>query len=880
MRFAWCVAVCISISLTSGPAAVTPAEDQAGQPDQVSRLIEQLGDDHFKVREEATRQLWALGTGAEPRLRAALGGTNPEVSKRASLLLRKIALDVRPDTPEAVLGLIERFNQAGRDDKLRIIYELEGLKAWRQILKLYSLETNEDVKVRVRSRVEQVAIRAARESIAAEKSQEALGFLAMGPKGSAGLGAIAEFHRTHGSLNAELAKATGPEQVNLRLALLRSSGQLDAARKAAVEARELRIAAVMDMLEGDPLPLLRTCKASDGPPSLHALYLQLAEKNWNGVPLTSKDFDPLQPFLRGSRNDPSRNLGIGIYFLLGEAAAGESHFIKLDPIEAFHSFRYFDLLERVPEALKVMGLNPDQPDYAAWVEKHAKAVIDHPDESDKEQNDLVEMAVFLEKRGLRDQLKHFEPFLAKLAAEDAEVFLTILNSLFRNEQTRSGAITLAKKAAVNYAGDDDVKWGEVLDGVFSDNQSAGTWWTWLGELDPAASRADRLDGLMALLRYGNDPGSLRKKWIKRVWDSIEAMPKDKAREKLNLMKDFALQSNDLDSGLKAWDQLFEDIEEDEEEDITDRSFSYLLYLSAAGRWQDAATLWMKRIEKNPSRPDFHAYAATCFRRMGKDQEAARQDDWAEKLALADPRAGIQIAQAYSFSGDFERAGQWWERVIVTTSPDSDLWVSALTLHGLDRTGAGDWKRAAAVNEVLAYNGYEDGFETPSLQLRLRVNADFTRALSRLKTDRERSIQVLERCHSLLPADGSLADYYFPALRKAGLLQQHDEWFERSWKIMESVIKTYPAGENSRNTAAWLAARAVRRLDEAEGQVDKALTASPEQAAYLDTKAEILFARKDRKGALELSKQSLVSDPLDDSLRRQFERYRTGPFPTP
>lgn len=877
MRLACCVAVCISISLTSGPAAVAPAEDQAGQPDQVSNLIEQLGDDHFKVREEATRQLWALGMKAESGLRQALGGTNPEVSKRASFLLRKIALDVTPDTPEAVLGLIERFSQAGRDDKLRIIYDLEGLRAWRQILKLYSLEKSDDVKARVRARVEQVAIRAARESLAADKPQEALCFLAMGPQGTAGLAAIAEFHRTHGSLKTELAKAGGPDQAALRLALLRASGQVDAARQAALDAGEPRIAAVMDMLEGDPMPLLRTCTANDGSPSLHALYLQLAEKNWNGVPLSSKDFDPLQPFIRGAGNDNNRVLGCGIYFLLGEAAAGESQFGKLDHIEAFH---YYDLLERVPEALKVMGLSPDHPDYAAWIEKRAKAVIDHPDESDGEKTDLVEMATFLEKRGLRDQLKHFEPFLSKLAAEDSEVFLTILGSLFHYEQVRTGAVTLAKKAAVNYAGDDDLKWGEILDGVFSEGQAAGTWWTWLGELDPAVSRADRLDGLMALLRYGSDPGSLRKKWMKRAWDAIEAMPKDKAMEKLHLMKNLALQSGDLVSGLKAWDQLIEDIVEDDEEGVTDRNFSYLLYLSAAGRWQDAAALWIKLIEKNPSRPDFHAYAAACLRRAGREQEAARQDEWADKLALADPRAGILIGQAYSYGGDFERAGQWWERVILTNSPDVDLWVRALTLHGLDRTGVGDWKRAAAVNEVLAYNGYEGSSESPGLKLRLRVNADFTRALSHLKTDREQSIRVLEKCHGLLPADGSLADYFFPALRKAGLLRQHDEWFERSWKIMESVIRTYPDGENSRNTAAWLAARAVRRLDDAEAQVDKALASCPEQAAYLDTKAEILFARKDRKGALELSRQSLGSDPLDDSLRRQFERYRIGPFPTP
>jgi len=839
--------------------------------------MDQLGDENFRVREEATKRLWELGASAEPKLREAVRGTNPEVIKRASYLLRKIELGLTPDTPQEVLGLIERFSRSGRDDKLRIIFELQGHKAWRQILKLYALEKDNEIRARIRPKVEEVAIRAARESICAGKDQEALGFLQMGPDDATGLMALAEFHRTQGSLKAELAKATGPGQAAWRLALLRASMDIDAARSAAADANEPRVAAVMDMLKGDPLPWLRGSPPGDGAPSLHALYLQLAEKHWKGEPLVSKDFDPLQPFMRSSGDDSNRWMGCGVYFLLGEVGPGEVGITKL---HASLAFRHFDLLERVGDALKVFGLDPEKPDFAAWIARRAKAVIDHPDESDQEQSELVVLASFLEKRGLRDELKAYDPFLAKLSADDSEVFISLLTSLFGNEEAGTGAVSLAKRAALAYAGDDDAKWGEVLDGVFGESHEATTWWTWLGELDPAAKRGDRLDGIMSLMRYGIDPGHLRKRWLKLAWDAIDAMPKDKASDKLNLMKDLALQARDLPTGLKAWDALMESIEQDEDEDITDQSGSFLLYLSAAGRWQDAAALWMKLIEKNPSRPEFHAYAAASFRRAGKNDEAARQDAWAEKLALADPFTCIRIGQAYSYGGDFERAGQWWERVVIQSSPESEPWMRALALHGLDRTASGDWQRAAAVNEVLAYNGYESGGESPTLKIRLRVSADFTRALSRLKTDRENSIKLLEKCHSLLAADGSLADYFFPALRKAGLIEQHDVWFERSWKILEPIIKTYPAGDNSRNTAAWLAARAVRRLDEAELQVNKALDSSPEQAAYLDTKAEIAFARKDRKRALDLSRQSLNSDPLDDSLRHQFERYRSGPFPTP
>jgi predicted Zn-dependent protease len=382
---------------------------------------------------------------------------------------------------------------------------------------------------------------------------------------------------------------------------------------------------------------------------------------------------------------------------------------------------------------------------------------------------------------------------------------------------------------------------------------------------------------MALMRKGIDPGHLRKRWLKLAWDAIDVMPKEQTAEKLPLMKDLAFRYQDLTTGLKALDHLKEDADEDNEE--VGNQY-HPLYLSAAGRWQDAATLWLKRVEANPTRADYHAHVAACLRRAGKNAEASEHDAMAEKLALADPLAGLLIGQAYSYGGDSQRASQWWQRVIMESSPENELWIKAVIRYANERTLAADWKHAAAAHEVLACDSYETGIDTISIRIRLRMNADFTRALNHLKTDRENSIKLLEKCHGLLVADGSLADYFFPALRKAGLMEQHATWFERSWHQLDSIIKTFPAGENSRNTAAWMASRAGLRLEEAEVQVDKALESAPEQAAYLDTKAEIAFARKDRKRALELSRLSLGSDPLDETLRQQFERYRSSPFLLP
>jgi tetratricopeptide (TPR) repeat protein len=857
------------------------AVSSPGQPvaegDPVNTEIGRLNDDRFQVREEATRKLWELGQLAVPKLKEAIRGSDPEVAKRATTVLRKIDLGITPETPEAVVALVERYGRSNIDDKQRILRELRQQKAWRQILKLYALETDADVRSKTRADIEFVAIIAARESIVAGNAQDALGFLQMTPDDSSGLMPLADFHRANGTLKDELAKsmAAADGKPHWRLALHRAAGDLKAARADAVESRELRIESVIDMMEGDPFPFMRSSPAGEDAPSLRQIYIQLAEKHWRGEPLAARDFDALQPFMRGSGDESNRWTACGIYFLLGDGSTAELMFSKLSPMSAF---RHYDLLERIPDALKVIGIDPEKPDYAAWVAKRFRAVLDQPDDSDQERLDLINLALFMERRGLRKELEAFDPFLAKLSTDDSEVFMQFLSSLFGHEESGTGAVSLARRVSVAYAGEDDGKWSEIIDNVFGDGNEIDKWWTWMAALDPAAKRAARFDGLLALMRLGNDPANLRSRWLKLAWDAIETLPKADVTEKIAMMATLATQSGDLSTGLKAWDQMREEIPvEDEEDDGSERGI-HLLYLSAAGRWQDAADLWLKLVKKNPERPEFHAYAAACLRRAGKDEEAAGQDAWADKLVLGDAGTCVRIGQAYSYGGDFKRAAQWWERALIQGDPDDQAWQVALSLHGTERTEAGDWRRSAAVNEVLAFKSYDNTSELPIKKLRLRVAADFPRALSQLDTARAKSIALLEKCHALLAADGSLADYFFPSLRKAGLIEEQNAWFEKSWQILKPVIESYPEGENARNTAAWLAARSLMRLDEAEIQVNRALKSSPDQAAYLDTKAEIAFARHDRKRALELSRQSLESSPLDEALRHQFERYRTGPFP--
>jgi tetratricopeptide (TPR) repeat protein len=96
--------------------------------------------------------------------------------------------------------------------------------------------------------------------------------------------------------------------------------------------------------------------------------------------------------------------------------------------------------------------------------------------------------------------------------------------------------------------------------------------------------------------------------------------------------------------------------------------------------------------------------------------------------------------------------------------------------------------------------------------------------------------------------------------------------------MMKLRDKYPMDDNIRNSAAWLAARSIRRLDDAEKQSLEALRLRPNQAAYLDTMAEIWFARGNREKALEWSAKSIQSEPGTSALREQYYRFKDGEFP--
>ena len=890
-------------------ATFTWAAEKNSELKELQKLIDSLADESFKVREDAARDLWQLGEKALPALDAAMSDADPEKSVRARDIKRRIMLGITPKTDPIVIELIERYAQAMPEDKLSIIKKLKSRRAWAQVLKLYAMESSQDLRAELQDEVDGMAIQAAREAILVGDIASARKYLEL-DQHTGGYMALADFFRSQGLLDGELkklaadaAKPDAPlpsdeasrlmEEVfgeiaeswhdNSEFALMCAAGNTRLAADVARKMGHWKTAAMMSAIEGDPLPWLEQMQKNPPGNQLAAAYAKVAASWWKGEVLDDAKLDVFINAL-DSKSTSDRNNAINALLALGRFDLAEGALVKTHPLIAF---KHYDILEKTADAMKVLGLKEDASNADEWLagllEELESLDIEEQHQPSTAMERIAALAYFNERRGLDERNDSIFLETGQLLSEkNPELFIRLVTNLFGRGEVSYRAPNLAKRMASKWAGQDPQRWEAVVAIVLGEEDVVNEWWDWLGDLDPGAGPSVRCDAMLAIFKACDDPGGIREKFMDRVWLSIDKAPDGERTRLLARMLTMAIESNDLVNTLKVMDRLPEK---------TRNAISWenrLFWLSAANRWDEAASLIVSQIneaddEAQEPNVEIHAYAAACLRLAGNAKEAVKHDRLADQLALGDPAACMRIANGYAFGLDFERAGEWWKRALIYANSESDLDNIALYLkfHADELLERSDWPKAAAAMEVLSsiVVTYEPRWLAPSELLRMRLHADMSRALAKLKTDRKAAIELLGRCQRNAISDGSLADYFLPAVRKAGLQSEHDQWFRASWDFLRSEISKFPDNDQLRNTAAWFASRSMRELVAAEKDIAIALEHDSDQAAYLDTMAEVQFAKGNRAKAIEWSDRAMKLAPDDDQIRRQSARFRKGPFPT-
>jgi tetratricopeptide (TPR) repeat protein len=139
---------------------------------------------------------------------------------------------------------------------------------------------------------------------------------------------------------------------------------------------------------------------------------------------------------------------------------------------------------------------------------------------------------------------------------------------------------------------------------------------------------------------------------------------------------------------------------------------------------------------------------------------------------------------------------------------------------------------------------------------------------------------LARSAALGGQQGFFANEPLWELRKQGRFDEIDRIWPEMVSVYHRALEAYPDSHNTLNTAAWSAARAGKDIAQASAWIDRSLALKPDSAAYLDTKAEVLFAQRKRKEALAWSQKACArSSDVDElaQLRLQMVHFREDAF---
>ena len=859
------------------PAAGPPA---GATPSQIARWVEQLGDDSFAVREAATKQLREVGAAAETALQAALKSTDVEVSRRAKTILEQFRWGIYPDTPEAVVKLIRSYQSAAGSEKRDLVRKLltSGPFGCRALTKIARYEENPQVRKEVFADIA-ASIGKVAPALIDEQNRPALeALLEVALSGDLKTGAphFAAYHLLTGQLPARIdewearaKKSRVAKAENEVLAYLyRANGDLVRARKAAVEAERNDLFLAFLYEAADWKALVRSPELIDSEFEPTKLGYQAAFARLSGDPKAAQAaLDAIKklakPVGRGGNVLPYAK----VLFINGEGAAG-AELMTAGDTPARMAYDIFAAQSKFAKAF-------------ALVEKARK----------DERKDLPTLEI-LEARSLHllgekaKALAVFDKYAKKIVpgGDPAPWFLDLVECELAVGR-RDAAFAVAVK--IFLASADNRLPEQVFEKLFGKRR---------------ASDAHRLRLLLQRIHSMDDDA--------KIVPRLRAFLEGKATAK------------EIDALFAAVAGGNKGAAEDTAEEwriLGDIAFAHKQQVKAASAYKDAGTLRAGirqgdlLTDQKQWRQAADAYL-TAYRLGLKSPPTERGDDEGESLpVLALFLSGNALTQA----GDAKAGKERTEKAHLLPLGDAEMRFDlglALARRGhrdgarreqglLRRLGepiltepgayfSGEGMRATAIDALSRKKWLEasDGFEQSFLRV-LNPNMNFTRAQAYVAVpafifylrarglvaaDRFDDAKVeIARSQDCIPGQVELAIHVVPELDKKGRKADADALFESSVAPYAEVIKAYPRSAWALNQVAWISACCRRQLDEGLKHVRKSLELEPDNPAYHDTHAEILFQLGKKAEAVAAQKKAIALSPERKYFVKQLKRIEAG-----
>ncbi|MEM9081716.1 MAG: hypothetical protein AAGC74_13615 [Verrucomicrobiota bacterium] len=825
-----------------------------------------LDGERYGERLAAERLLWEGGAGSVEELEGYVKSGDPEVAWRARRLLRWIDLEITPETGQETVDLLESYLVAETASEREEIYQrLVKLRAYVPLFRLPRHVADETVAKVLAERVAGLAGQVARARILEGESEEALEVLERAKSAEGG-----ELRWI------SLASALGKREeyweglsAKEKMLWARWNGDVELIRSVAPEGHE--VLGTIRLLEGDPVEFLERQTRLRG---VRQLRGQAVFAHWNGEDVSAVVEELVKTARKGGVEESSQALQVLAQLGRGEEAL--KVYARDFPEEAFW---YLQRLERIEEAFEVFGLELGEAVPEEWVE---------------EAIGLTEGKWDYLNRGCRRIVFLADYFLDRGEGESAH---GLLKRLWRETQTEdwSDSLELLGFIARGWGPDSGLEgWPELglelgrslvsedfpvrlfIEETVGHSDEIMTLWERLEAVAPESDEWERARWIYAM--RGREVAVDER----RLGEVLKELEADFKRLKSEVGWLSLAQTAESRGDMVLLKRCFEALVElDEENDSYQLGLAKIL--SSWGRFEEAAVMFKALCEVNEGNTGLLVKAAVALSEAGKEEEAQGYLSLVEQLALGDPNWLVILAREWEQLGQYERSFELQRRALLTVRVGYH-WVDLLERVSKSARKAGRWDQAAACREVREV--LRELETEPSLYLCFdgRAETEFSRGMLALERgDVAAGRKHLDLARRAAGRHGVFADWVFPALRNGGF---HEE-AEHQWAELEEgyrrALELYPNGHTALNTVAWVASRAACDLDEAKGWIDRALELAPDTSAYLDTKAEVYFAKGERGKALEWSERALANSRGEvelGQLRLQYLHFQNDQFPLP
>lgn len=846
------------------------AQDQTGK-----HLLwrKALGSEDFKTRDTAMEEVWAAGQSALSFLEELTEDNDPEISLRAATIARMVRLGVTPDTPPKIIELVDGYFEASIKGKISVAEKLRDNKEYDILLRLLKMESNLGVVERMRALIAEIIPKIVRERLNANEIQGAKDILLMSDQFKH-LIQYAHLLGETGGLDQEIARLRGSKSKTDQaryLACLRVQGDVALLREEARRLGDKDTEVLAALLDGDHIPFFESLVETGDIRLTSAHYLDWVLAGYRGDDSARDEaFDTLK-YLAEEMNDKEE-----ARICLFKMGYGQVVVDLLKPAELGIRVNYHLMQENYAKAEKLLGL-PEDGNLRAWIKKTSQKAEEEleGDLTSIAGERLLMAAEFLEGRGR----------VAEATECAKAVFDVVRDAEDQQLENWAQGMFFSAPIATLCAVAREVDEHKAEPSVF------------LKTLNRYSMLADEQEWLFELLKEIFPEMDTRERILAAVSFSSRRLLIPVERYDLIRNKVFEeIKKEEEVGGLKYLLVLFQN--RNREKDLlevekalaeADAPNSYLSAMMAldGGRMKDAAENYQK-LETN-----LETSAASFLYQKGlvlKKAGVAEGDEMIKKARLYSDGSLEDLAD---FSLQHQRHGEG--RKSHETLKHGLLRIKSLRSNDQFREGLvaierlavssgtfGEWKEAVALREVAALKTLRSVASGVFL-MRNRFQVLVAQgAYAMQKGEIEVAVRNFTKAHRLLPRDGYLANDLFPILRQFGLQELHDQLYAESANACRENIRRYPKDDNVYNNFAWLASRANRNLDEAEGYLKKALKMNPQSAAYLDTMGEIYFARQKREEAVKWSSKSLQNELFGFAsgweLHQQHFRFKRDGFP--